>query len=361
MQAAPKVLVVGPSWVGDMIMAQSLYGILEARSPAPTIDVLAPSWSLPVLARMPEVRRGIELAVGHGALGLAARWTLGRALRGERYAEAIVLPRSLKAALVPFFARIPKRTGFRGEWRYGLLNDVRPFDRAALDQTVKRFAALGLERGAPLPSALVPPRLDTDERNLAGLRARFGLEARHATIALMPGAEYGPAKRWPAEQYAELAAGLAADGASVLVLGSAKESGLGDEVCARARHAAVRNLCGATSLADVIDLLSNVSVAVTNDSGLMHVAAAVGAHVVAIYGSSSPDFTPPLTANQTVIYRRLVCSPCFERTCPLGHLRCLKEISTGAVLEAVRQALAQQRARDAALAAPRPTRTRADG
>jgi heptosyltransferase-2 len=341
-----KVLVVGPSWVGDMVMAQSLYKLLRQQNQDTEIHVVAPPWSLPVLERMPEVARGIELAVGHGELGLGRRVALARRLRAERYARAIVLPRSLKAALVPWLARIPLRTGFRGEWRYGVLNDVRALD-ATLDQTVKRFVALGRApgepAGGPLPAEL-RPRLASDARNTERLRALHALPPNAPLVALMPGAEYGPAKRWPAVHFGELAATLARAGAAVVVLGSAKERAIGDEVATRAASPRVRNLCGATSLADAVDLLAAADAAVSNDSGLLHLAAAAGAPVVAIYGSSSPKFTPPLTESAAVVSLELECSPCFARTCPLGHLRCLKELAPAAVLRAVDALRAQRRA-----------------
>jgi heptosyltransferase-2 len=341
-----KVLVVGPSWVGDMVMAQALYKLLRRESPTAEIHVVAPPWSLPVLARMPEVAQGVELDVGHGELGLGRRRALGRRLRAERYTRAIVLPRSAKAALVPWFAGVPRRTGFRGEWRYGLLNDVRPLD-ARLDQTVKRFVALGQPRGAEpvhsLPSEL-RPRLVSDASNLERLRAVHALRRGAPLVALMPGAEYGPAKRWPAAHYGALAAELASADRDVVVLGSAKERPIGAEVVARASHPRVLNLCGATSLADVLDLLAAAEVAVSNDSGLLHVAAAAGAPVVAIYGSSSPQFTPPLTPAAAVLWLALECSPCFARECPLGHLRCLKELLPANVLRAVESVRAQREA-----------------
>lgn len=340
MSSSAKLLVVGPSWVGDMVMAQSLYKALREHDAAVTIDVLAPGWSLPVLARMPEVRRGIELAVGHGELGLGTRRAAARRLRAEGYGRAIVLPRSLKAALVPFLARVPVRTGFRGEWRYGLINDMRPFDPARLNQTVLRFVALGApDAASPLPPVL-PPVLESDAANLGAVAQRLGLDLARPAVALMPGAEYGPAKRWPAVYFAELASALLNANCAVWILGSAKEQPLGREIAARAgAHAELHDLTGATSLADVVDLLSAARVAVTNDSGLMHVAAAVGTHVAAIYGSSSPTFTPPLTDAKTIFYANLDCSPCFERACPLHHLNCLKGIRVDAVLAGVMRAL----------------------
>jgi heptosyltransferase-2 len=301
---------------------------------------------------MPEVARSIELAAGHGELELRLRRSLGISLRSERYSQAIVLPRSLKSALVPWFARIPKRTGFRGEWRYGLLNDVRDLDRVRLDQTVKRFVALGLDAGAQPPSELPAewrPSLRLDDANLTRLRKEHGL-GDEPLVALMPGAEYGPAKRWPAASFAALARSLAHAGRSVLLLGSAKERALGEEIRVPAASARVRNLCGETSLGDVADLLATADAAVSNDSGLLHVAAAAGAPVVAIYGSSSPAFTPPLTPRATILYLGIECSPCFARDCPLGHLRCLREIEPGDVLAAVDRVLAAPRARAAGAA-----------
>jgi heptosyltransferase-2 len=341
-----KVLVVGPSWVGDMVMAQALYKLLRQESPQTEIHVVAPPWSLPVLERMPEVARGIELAVGHGELGLGRRAALARQLRGERYTRAIVLPRSAKAALVPWLAKVPLRTGFRGEWRYGLLNDIRPLD-SSLDQTVKRFVALGRPRGEPVGEALpaaLRPRLRSDARNLERLRAVHGLMPNARLIALMPGAEYGPAKRWPAAHYGALAAALAGTAADVIVLGSAKERAIGDEVAAHAAHARVRNLCGATSLADAVDLLAAADAAVSNDSGLLHLAAGAGAPVVAIYGSSSPAFTPPLTDAAAIVSLAIECSPCFARECPLKHMRCLNDLAPPTVLQAVDTLLAKRRA-----------------
>jgi heptosyltransferase-2 len=329
------VLVVGPSWVGDMVMAQALYRLLRERG-AGAVDVVAPPWSLPVLERMPEVDRGIELDVAHGELGLGKRLALGKRLRAGRYARAIVLPRSAKAALVPWWAGVPRRTGFRGEWRYRLLNDVRRLDRR-LDQTVKRFVALGQEPDEPpldvLPAGL-RPRLTHDPANGARLRAAHAIESGRAIAALMPGAEYGPAKRWPPDHFGAVAAAFAAAGSAVLVLGSAKERPIGDEVVAAAGAPGVQNLCGRTSLADVIDLLAMAEVAVSNDSGLMHVAAAAGTPTVAVYGSSSPTFTPPLSPTAEVVSLALQCSPCFARECPLGHLRCLRDLDPERVLAA---------------------------
>jgi len=321
-----RILIVGPAWIGDMVMAQSLFITLKQRFPGSEIDVLAPAWSKPLLARMPEVKSSIVMPLGHGEFGFGARRRLGRLLRG-RHDHAIVLSRSWKSALVPFFAGIPKRTGYRGEWRYGLINDMRPLDQSKLTQTVQRFVALGLARDAPLPPADIPkPHLRVDAENQSALLSKLALNRDSPIVAMMPGAEYGPAKRWPVERYGELAKQLLASGKQVWVFGSVREQSLGEEITYIAGKRVV-NLCGSTRLEDVVDLLALAETAVTNDSGLMHIAAAVGVKLVAIYGSSSPDYTPPLSDKADVVYLRLECSPCFERECPLKHLNCLNQIT----------------------------------
>ena len=330
----PATLIVGPSWVGDMVMAQALFILLKDRKPGTAIDVVAPAWSLPIVARMPEVRRGIAAETGHGELALGKRRRIGYALRDEGYEQAIVLPRSLKSALIPWFARIPLRTGFRGESRYGLINDMRPFDRSLLDQTVKRYVALGLDPGEALPVAPHPVlRVDRDRQG--AVMSSLGILTDGPVIAMMPGAEYGPAKCWPLDYFAELSALLVDEGIDVWVLGSDKDAPAGERI---ASASAAHNLCGRTSLEDVIDLLGYAEQAISNDSGLMHVAAAVGTHVHGIYGSSSPAFTPPLTKQRDIHWLDLECSPCFERTCPLGHLRCLKELSVSRLHTAINDA-----------------------
>jgi len=324
----PAVLIVGPSWVGDMVMAQSLARLLSERRPNTAIDILAPAWSLPIIARMPEVRRGIVLDTTHGELGLSKRRHLAAWIRPNGYEQAIVLPRSWKAALVPWFAGIPRRTGYRGEMRFALINDRRPFDPAVLDQTVKRFVALGQEPGEPL-DRIPRPRLRVDSAKQAASMERLGLEPGRPVVAMMPGAEYGPAKCWPVEYYRELAGLLAGRGNAVWVFGSAKEFESGAAIAA---DGCATNLCGRTSLEEAVDLLGACRQAVSNDSGLMHVAAAVDCRVVALYGSSSPAFTPPLTDDKVIHYLALDCSPCFERRCPLGHYDCLRNIRPRDVL-----------------------------
>jgi heptosyltransferase-2 len=325
------VLIVGPAWIGDMIMAQALFKTLKQRAPDVAIDVLAPAWSLPVVSRMPEVREGIVAPFAHGEFAFGKRRRLGRELSSRRYGQAIVLPRTFKSALVPWFARIPRRTGFRGEMRYGLINDMRRFDPSVLDQMAKRYVALGLDAGEVPREVPYPALTVSEEKQRAALMA-LGLSTERPVIAMMPGAERGPAKRWPAGHFAELARSLDAEGYAVWLFGSDKDRPAAGQIEANSNAV---NLCGRTSLEQAIDLLAVCRQAISNDSGLLFMASAVGIRVVALYGSTTPDFAPPLTDRATSHYLALSCSPCLKRECPLGHLRCLVDITPRAVLQSV--------------------------
>jgi heptosyltransferase-2 len=327
----PRILVAGPAWAGDMVMAQSLFLTLRSRFPACTIDVLAPAWTLPLLERMPEVADKIPLPLGHGQFGFRVRRRLGRDLRERGYHWAIVLPNSWKSALIPFFARIPRRTGYVGELRYGLLNDARRLSRIRLPRTVQRFVALGLEKEASLLPECPQPRLRVEAEQVAAARRRFGLTAAGPVLALCPGAEYGPAKRWPAAHFAEVARAKWAEGWQVWLFGSAKDAEAAEAI-GRSAPGCI-NLAGRTGLAEAVDLLSVADAVVSNDSGLMHVAAALDRSLVAVYGSSDPGFTPPLSDKARVVRLGLDCSPCFKRDCPYGHTRCLTDIRPVRVLD----------------------------
>lgn len=334
--SARRLLVVGPSWVGDMVMAQSLFITLQRRFPGALIDVVAPRWSGGLIGRMAEVNDYIEMPLGQGQFEFGVRYQLGKSLRGRSYDQAIVIPRSWKSAVVPATAKIPQRTGYRGEMRYGLLNDIRPLDKSVLTQTVQRYVALGLAENALLPPAEIPqPQLDVDHDNQHALLQRLGLNCDAPIIGFMPGAEYGPAKCWPIEHYGELAKRLIVEGSQVWLFGSAKDR----TSCAAIAEIApqVVDLSGKTALVDVVDLLALCRLVVCNDSGLMHIAAATGRHIVAMYGSSTPDYTPPLTTKADIHYLGLECSPCFERKCPKGHLKCLYDITVDTVFESCRR------------------------
>lgn len=327
-----KVLIVAPAWVGDMVMAHVLVQVLREQAADAEIHLLAPPVTAPLGWRMPGVAEVHELPIGHGELALWRRRRLGLALRPLGFDAAYILPNSFKSALAPWWARIPRRIGWLGESRYGLLNDWRRLNPALHPRMVERFAALAHPPGAPLVTPPQPVlRVDGDQR--AALVSRLGLSTERPIVALCPGAEFGPAKRWPAEHFAALAKVRIKAGRSVWVLGSPNDKELGAAIAGLAPE--VLDLTGRTSLLEAVDLLSLAEAAVTNDSGLMHVACALSVRVVALFGASSPDFTPPLQANAKVLAKDLDCRPCFQRTCPLGHLNCLRRLSPGEVADAL--------------------------
>ncbi|KPW82438.1 heptosyltransferase-2 [Pseudomonas congelans] len=332
-----KILIVGPSWVGDMVMAQTLFQCLKQRHPECEIDVLAPEWSRPILERMPEVRAALSFPLGHGALELATRRRIGKSLACQ-YDQAILLPNSLKSALVPFFAGIPKRTGWRGEFRYGLLNDVRTLDKQRYPLMIERFMALAFDKGVELPRPYPRPSLRIDPTTRDAALSKFGLTLDRPVLALCPGAEFGESKRWPAEHYAQVADASIREGWQVWLFGSKKDHPVGEsirqELIPGLREESV-NLSGETSLAEAIDLLSCADAVVSNDSGLMHVAAALNRPLVAVYGSTSPGFTPPLADEVEVVRLGIECSPCFERTCRFGHYNCMRLLEPDAVTQAL--------------------------
>lgn len=321
-----RILIVAPSWIGDCLMAQPLLQRLVQQHDNPVIDVLAPPWVAPLFARMPEVSSVIDSPFRHGGLDWATRRAVGEQLRSAAYDQAFVLPNSWKSALVPYFAGIPLRTGYQGEARYVLLNQRHRLDKTKHPQLVQRYAALA----GRLDDGLLEARLQSSHAQQAAALTAHGLAANAQPVVFCPGAEYGPAKRWPADHYAALAQRYGTPTAPVLLLGSPKDAAIGDEIVAASQGCA-RNLCGQTSLEQAIDLLAAARLVVSNDSGLMHVAAALQRPQVALYGSSSPSYTPPMNRKARIVSLQLECSPCFERTCPLGHLKCLRELSPNAV------------------------------
>ncbi len=329
-----RTLVVAPSWIGDAVLSQPLLARLAAQRPASAIDVFAPKWVLPAYGRMPEVANTIENPFVHGQLALVQRRRVGRDLAQHGYSHAYVLPNSFKSALVPWFAGIGKRIGYVGEMRYGLLNDRRPLDKQRLPLMVERFAWLAQPAASELERPVAHPRLHVAAGEFSDTRERLGLASPRRLACFCPGAEFGPAKRWPADHFAVLARQLTVKGYAVWLLGSEADRPVGDEI-ARGSGGTAINLCGTTSLDDAIVLLSGADLVVTNDSGLMHVAAALDRPTIAIYGSSSPGFTPPLSDAAHVVKLDLPCSPCFARHCPLKHFDCMVKLDPATLMQQV--------------------------
>ena len=336
-----KTLIIGPSWVGDMVMSQSLYITLKKQRPDMELHVMAPRWCLPLLARMPQVDQAIEMPLGHGDFKLAARWKLGRELKQNQYTQAIVLPNSLKSALIPFFAGIKKRTGWKGESRFGLLNDLRS-NKNTFPLMVQRYIALAFPRqqmrAAKDIQEIPYPALLVDKAQQQTAIARLGINLDKPVLGLCPGAEFGPSKRWSEAHYAAIAKQWIADGGEVWVFGSQKDQPVANTIrqyLPEGLQTHCRLLAGNTSLTEAIDLLAACTTVVSNDSGLMHIAAAVNTPLVAVYGSTSPGYTPPLSQKVQIVHTDIECRPCFKRECPYGHLKCLRELQPNQVWQAL--------------------------
>jgi len=328
-----SILIIAPSWIGDAVISQSLFKLLKKQSPHSQIDVLSSVWSKPVLNRMPEIRSVLHLPFEHGEFNLFLRYKIGTALRNNKYTQAIILPNSCKSALIPCFAKIKKRTGWIGEMRYGLLNDIRKLNKQQYPLMVQRFAALAFDRNhsvlckdeIPIPNLVVNPK------NAQSIVEKYNLNPKKV-LALCPGAEFGPAKQWPAEHYAALSQFAINHGFQVWIFGSGNDHNIARKIYKSVCNKEVKILAGKTSLGESIDLMSLAKAVVSNDSGLMHVAAALNKPLIGVYGSSSPDFTPPLNQNALIAHTEIDCRPCFSRTCPKNHLKCLTDLLPSQVI-----------------------------
>jgi len=328
-----KYLIVGPSWVGDMVMAQSLFIDIKQREAKAQIDVLAPAWTAALLNRMPQVTELVKADFQHGKLSLMERFRLGRTLGSNHYSNAIVLPNSLKSALAPAIAKIPQRSGFVGEQRWGLVNDIRKLNKAELPMTVQRFISLGESKAAvPRKIESIPvPQLVVRPTEVEVVLQKNKLCLDKSLLVLCPGAEFGASKKWPSAHYAQVANHYLEKEWQVWLMGSASDVETCKEIDAMTSNAC-QVLAGKTTLPDAIDLISCGSLVVSNDSGLMHIAAALKIPLVAVYGSTDPAHTPPLSENHRIARLDLNCSPCFKRECPLDHLNCLNQLSAELVL-----------------------------
>lgn len=332
------------------MMSHGLYRSIKQNQPAACIDVIAPAWCRPLLARMPEVNRALSMPLGHGTLALAERYRLGCGLRDNGYQQAIVLPNSWKSALIPFFAGINQRTGWRGEMRYGLLNDLRILDKTAWPLMVQRYVALAydgkqLQQASDLPVPLLTPQLQISEAEKTSVLAKFALTQARNSIGFCPGAEFGPAKRWPHYRYARLAGHLIDEGYQILLFGSANDQLAGEQILheltvSQQQHC--YQLAGRTCLDQAVVLLSACQAVVSNDSGLMHVAAALGRPLVALYGPSSPDFTPPLSDKARVIRLITGYHKIRKGQEDQGYHQSLIDITPAAVLEQLHNLLTQE-------------------
>lgn len=304
-----NILVIGPSWVGDMMMSHALYQQLKVQYPDCQIDVMAPDWCRPLLTRMPEVHKAISMPIGHGAFRLGERFQLGKSLRNQ-YDMAIVLPNSLKSAFIPLFAKIPVRRGWKGESRYFLLNDLRA-NKNDYPMMVQRYVALAFEKGQ-VPTVqnlpLIYPYLQTQAVEIEQTKAKFAdmlaVSENCSVIGFCPGAEFGPAKRWPHYHYAKLAEMLIEKGYAIRLFGSKKDQEVGEQIresLPENLRSYCVNLAGLTDLNQAVDLIADCVAVVSNDSGLMHIAAALNKPLVALYGPTSPQYTPPLSPNAEVI------------------------------------------------------------
>ncbi|MDE0152975.1 MAG: lipopolysaccharide heptosyltransferase II [Gammaproteobacteria bacterium] len=322
-----RILVIAQAWVGDVVLSQILYALLKRQQPDVSIDVVAPSWAGALLGRMPQVSRHIPLDVRHGQLGLWRRWATARRLHAQ-YQQAIIIPRSVKAALVPWIAGIKQRIGFDAGIRNVLINDSRSRPPGILARMAR------LASPDPIDSNSIPyPNLEVDSEQTASVFRQWDMDLDATAIGLMPGAAYGQAKQWGESSFVRLATLLAEQGHRICVIGTAKERSLGDSIVQAAPEQAV-NLCGETTLDQAIRLVSGLAAAVCNDSGLMHVAAAVNTPVVGIYGPTSPETHPPLADARKICSAQTLCSPCHQRTCPYGHHACMTRVTPEQVYKA---------------------------
>ena len=328
-----RILIIAPSWVGDLIMAQPLLSILKKQHPSALIDVMAPRWCFPLLHRMKEVNEAMVSPFQHGKLVFFERYRMGRRLINSAYQKAYILPNSFKSALVPYFAKIPQRIGWRGEGRYGLLNDLRILDPEKYVRMVDRFMALAYSVGEKIGNMeRFYPTLQINDAERQQTIKKFHLtsEPLKPVVVMCPGAAGGIGKCWPAKHYAQVADEMSLAGKQVWVLGSESDRPLSEVMEKNCQHE-VHNFVGQTTLSECIDLLSFASVIISNDSGLLHVSAALDKPIVGIYGPTSPYHAPPLCDKLSIV-------SCYEPSMTkqdLNSQKIITQITPRRVLHAI--------------------------
>jgi heptosyltransferase-2 len=336
-----RTLVISPNWIGDAVMAQPLLQLISRLHPERAIDVLAPPSVAPVWRAMIEVDTVLETPFRHGALQLKERWKYGRLLKARGYADAYVLPNTLKYALIPLFAGIERRVGYKGEMRHGLIN-VMHYDDQPKRPMVPFYAALAEDPHAPLRANVPRPSMRVAPETIAQVAARHGIDGDRPLVVFAPGAEFGAAKRWPARHFAALAQVILAQEPSTQIglLGSPKDKQACDEIVALTGPAGMLNLAGVTKLDEAIALIASARAVVANDSGLLHIASAFNRPVIALYGPTDPDHAPPFSDMARSMSLRLQCSPCKQRECPLGHHDCMEKMEAPMVWRELQPMLA---------------------
>ena len=323
-----KLLIIPQNWLGDIVMSQTLLKKIKSDNPKTSIDILVNSSLKNLVERMPEINKVIILDCNHRELGLFKRLRLAKEIKKSSYDRSIVLSRSLKSSLIPYFAKIPIRTGELGELRYLLINDLKEFSKESRRKTASRYISMYSDNNEKL-SENYYPSLDSNSENIKNLSEKYDLKKDKKVIIFAPGAAFGPSKMWPVNKFRELGKKLNND-FKILILGSNNEKSIGNDIVTNKN---MINLCGKTSIADAVDLMHISKFCVSNDSGLMHLAAATNTKSISIYGSTSPDFTPPLTKNKDIHYKGMSCSPCFEKKCKYGHYNCLVDIHSDDVFK----------------------------
>ena len=323
-----KLLIIPQNWLGDIVMSQTLLKKIKSNNPKTSIDILVNSSLKNLVERMPEINKVIILDCSHRELGLFKRLRLAKEIKKSSYDRSIVLSRSLKSSLIPYFAKIPIRTGELGELRYLFINDLKEFSKESRRKTASRYISMYSDNNEEL-SENYYPSLDSNSENIKNLSEKYDLKKDKKVIIFAPGAAFGPSKMWPVNKFRELGKKLNND-FKILILGSNNEKSIGNDIVTNKNMV---NLCGKTSIADAVDLMHISKFCVSNDSGLMHLAAATNTKSISIYGSTSPDFTPPLTKNKDIHYKGMSCSPCFEKKCKYGHYNCLVDIHSDDVFK----------------------------